>query len=327
MDTPPHPQKSDQEVGREVLRTEADALNLAASQLGPSFSKAVDLLLATKGRVIISGQGKAHHVGGKVAATLASTGTPAHFVHPSEASHGDLGMVTKADSLLMLSNSGETRELVDLIHHAKRVGIPLVAITGGVGSALARQADLVLLLPKAPEACPMGLSPTTSSTMMLALGDALAVALMSRRGFSHDDYRVLHPGGSIGQSLIKIGEIMHTGDALPVVAPDTKMDAVVKVMAAKGKGFTSVVESDGKLAGIITNGDVMRHMSGNLLSQRARDVMTKSTKTISRDAVVGEALHLMNMSGPRPILILLVTEDERAIGFIELHDCLRAGVR
>ena len=319
---------ADLEAGRQVLKTEAEALGLAAKLLDASFSKAIDLLLDTKGRVIVSGQGKAGHVGGKIAATLASTGTPAHFVHPSEASHGDLGMVTSADSLLMLSNSGETKELVDLVLHAKRFHIPLLAITGREDSALARQADLVLLLPKAPEACPMGLSPTTSSTLMLALGDALAVALMGRRGFNHDDYRVLHPAGSIGQALIKVGDIMRTGDELPVVGPDTKMSDVIKEMSDKGHGFTSVIDGSGRLVGIITDGDLRRNMiKPDFLERLARDVMTASPKTIGAGAVVGEALHQMNLGGERRILCLIVTEGNRAIGFVEMHDCLRAGVR
>jgi arabinose-5-phosphate isomerase len=328
----PDPAAGDVEAGRQVLRTEAEALNLAATLLDGAFSQAVDVLLATAGRVIVSGQGKPGHIGRKIAATFASTGTPAHFVHPSEASHGDLGMVTKADSLLMLSNSGETRELSDLLVHTKRSQIPLIAMTGRADSALGTQADVVLLLPKAPEACPMGLAPTTSSTLMLALGDALAVALMHRRGFTRDDYKVLHPGGTLGQMLIKVGDIMHTGEALPRVSPETPMTAVCEVMNAKtagfsSLGFTTVVDAAGRLVGIITDGDLRRHFSADFINQTASAIMSRTPRTIGASALVAEAVHEMNEGGSKRITQLIVTEGDRPIGFIHMQDCLMAGVR
>jgi arabinose-5-phosphate isomerase len=314
----------DLDAARQVLRTESEALALAARVLDASFSRAVDLLVATRGRVIVAGLGKSGHVARKIAATLASTGTPAQFVHPNEASHGDLGMVTAADTLLMLSNSGETSELADLLVHAKRNGIPLVAITGGAGSTLATEADCVLLLPEAPEACPMGLAPTTSTTLMLGYGDALAVALMGRRDFSKDDFRVLHPGGSLGQALLRVGDIMHKGEALPLVSEVERMSEVVIVMTSKGFGCAGVIDGAGKLIGIITDGDLRRHMAPGLMGEMAARVMTHNPATIAKTALVAEAVHTMN-AGKKPITCLFVTDKERPIGIVHLHDCLRVG--
>ncbi len=320
--------KADLDAARQVLTTEAQALELAGHALGPTFSEAVDVLVATRGRVIVSGLGKSGHVARKIAATFASTGTPAQYVHPSEASHGDLGMVTAADTLLMLSNSGESRELSDLLDHAKRNGIPLVAMTGRAESTLAQQADCVLLLPNAPEACPMGLAPTTSTTVMVGLGDALAVALMGRRDFSKDDFRVLHPGGSLGAALMRVADIMHTGAALPIVQPDEKMSEVLVVMTSKSFGCAGVVDASGKLIGIITDGDLRRHMDvkPGLIAAKAADVMTKSPTTIAKTALVSEAIHTMN-AGRRAITCLFVTDNAQPVGIIHIHDCLRAGVR
>ena len=318
--------KADLDAARQVLKTEADALLLAGRELDASFSRAVDHLLKTRGRVIISGLGKSGHVARKIAATLASTGTPAQYVHPAEASHGDLGMVTAADTLLMLSNSGESRELSDLLEHAKRNGIALIAMTRGAESTLAQQADCVLLIPNAPEACPMGLAPTTSSTLMVALGDALAVALMGRRGFSKDDFRVLHPGGSLGQALMRVGDIMHGEAELPLVTPDELMSKVVVVMTSKSFGCAGVVDKNGALAGIITDGDLRRHMAPSLMDETAANVMTRNPATIAKTALVSEAVHTMN-AGKRAITCLFVTDNARPVGIIHIHDCLRAGVR
>lgn len=320
------PVQADLAAARQVLKTEADALTLAAATLGEGFSRAVDVLLGTRGRVIVSGLGKSGHVARKIAATLASTGTPAQYVHPAEASHGDLGMVTEADTLLMLSNSGESRELSDLLMHAKRSGIPLIAVTGRAESTLAQHAECVLLLPKAPEACPMGLAPTTSTTLMMGLGDALAVALMERRGFSKDDFRVLHPGGSLGQALLRVGDIMHGPAELPLVSPQTPMSEVLVVMTSKSFGCAGVVEGNGTLAGIITDGDLRRHMAPNLMNEAAARIMTKNPATIAKTALVSEAVHTMN-AGKRPITCLFVTEASKPVGIIHIHDCLRAGVR
>jgi len=258
-------------AARRVLKHAADAVGALGSSLNGDFSRAIDTILAVEGRIIVSGMGKSGHVGRKIAATLASTGTPALFLHPAEASHGDLGMVTRADALLMLSNSGETAELADLITYGKRLSIPLIGVANNPESRLLQASDVALLLPKAQEACPMGLAPTTSTTMMLALGDALAVALMERRGFSAEQYRDFHPGGSLGKKLIRVSDIMHTGDELPLVAPETPMRDVLIKMTSGQYGFAGhagVVDKKGALIGIITDGDLRRHMEPGLLDRR-----------------------------------------------------------
>lgn len=321
---------ADLAAGRAVLQTESDALALAAAELGDAFAAATEALFSTEGRVIVSGLGKSGHVARKVAATFASTGTPAYYVHPAEASHGDLGMITAADTLLMFSNSGENRELSDMLVHSRRFSIPLIAVTSRPDSTLAGQSDIVLALPAAPEACPMGMAPTTSTTLMIAFGDALAVALMGRRGFSKDDYRVLHPGGALGAALIRVRDIMHKGDALPLVRETCPMSETLLTMTAKGFGCAGVLDAAGNLAGIVTDGDLRRHMSDNLLTSPTRAVMTPGPRTIATDALVAEAIHVMNEGGPRPITTLFVTEggaDSRPVGIIHLHDCLRVGVK
>ena len=294
------------------------------------FGRAVGLLAAAKGRVIVTGMGKSGHVARKIAATFASTGTPALFVHPAEASHGDLGMVVSGDAVLALSNSGETPELADLVAHARRFGLPLVAITGRAESALARAADQVLLLPPAPEACPLGLAPTTSTTMQLALGDALAVALLTRRGFGPADFRVFHPGGRLGARLSRVRDLMHTGDEMPLAPPETRMDAALVAMTAKRFGCLGIVE-DGRLAGIITDGDLRRALApgaaqprASLLAREAGEVMTRSPRTIRPDSLAAEALHAMEQ---RSITALFVVDETGApVGILHIHDLLRAGV-
>ena len=319
---------ADLDAGKAVLTTEADALKQAAESLGNDFAAAVEALYSTEGRVIVSGLGKSGHIARKTAATFASTGTPAHYVHPSEASHGDLGMITAADTLLMFSNSGENRELSDMLVHSRRFSIPLVAVTSRPESTLATQSDIVLALPNAPEACPMGLAPTTSTTLMIAYGDALAVALMGRRGFDKDDYRVLHPGGALGAALVRVRDIMHKDDALPLVGEDALMSETLLTMTAKGFGCAGVIDKDGQLAGIVTDGDLRRHMSGDLLTSATKDVMTKNPQTIEGQALVAEAIHLMNEGTSRPITTLFVTKDGHCpIGIIHLHDCLRVGAK
>jgi len=308
---------------RNVLKAEADALVALSRSLGQPFVKALDILAATQGRVVVSGMGKSGHVGRKIAATLASTGTPAFFVHPGEASHGDLGMITKTDSLFMLSNSGETTELSDLVAYASRFSIPLIGVTAVADSALAQAADAALILPDAPEACPMGLAPTTSTTMMLALGDALAVAMLERRQFSPADFHALHPGGKLGRRLLKVADIMHEGEDLPLAGPDLNMADVLIEMTAKRFGCVGIVDSEGSFLGIITDGDLRRHMSDNLLSVRAGDVMTTAPKTIGPDALASEALAIMN---DRAITNLFVLDGARPCGILHIHDCLRAGV-
>lgn len=308
---------------RRVLQLEASAIEALSRSLDETFTRALDLLEQTTGRVVVSGMGKSGHVARKVAATLASTGTPAQFVHPAEASHGDLGMITEHDAVIAFSNSGETPELADLVTYAKRYVIPLIGITGRRDSTLAQAADVALILPAVPEACPMGLAPTTSTTVMLALGDALAVAMLERKGFSSDDFHVLHPGGKLGKRLLRVSAIMHEGDALPLVSPETPMAEALIKMTAKGFGCVGVVGAEGTLLGVITDGDLRRHMTGELLSLPAAEVMTVRPKTIRPDALASEALGIMN---GRSITNLFVVDAGRPVGIVHVHDCLRAGI-
>ncbi len=323
---------ADLAAARAVLATEGDALGALSRSLDAKFSRAIDLLVGVEGRVIVSGMGKSGHVGNKIAATFASTGTPAQFVHPGEASHGDLGFVTRKDAALLLSNSGKTSELTDIIEFTRRAGIAMIAITSGAESPLAQHADVALILPNAPEACPMGLAPTTSTTMQLALGDALAVALMKRRGFTADDYRVLHPGGSLGRRLVRVEDIMHKGSELPLVAFDRIMSDVLLEMTSKRFGCAGVLDASGGLIGVITDGDLRRHMQGDLLKKRAQDVMTGKPRLVRAGALGGEALRLMNQNAI-PVTCLFVVADEdvakptpKPVGIVHVHDCLRAGV-
>jgi len=313
------------ETGRRVLRIEADALGAMAEALDETFAVAVDRIAAIKGRVIVTGMGKSGHIGRKIAATFASTGTPALFVHPAEASHGDLGMITSDDLVLALSNSGETPELADIVGYCRRFSIPLVVIVGRVASALAQAADVVLLLPDRPEACPMGLAPTTSTTVTLALADALAIALLKKKGFDAQGFGVFHPGGKLGKKLIKVEQLMHRDEALPLVDLDTSTADVILEMTAKRLGCVGVLDSAGQLSGIITDGDLRRHMSSDLLSLPAVDIMTSSPRTIGADALAVEALAVMNQPD-RPITVMFVIDDFRPIGILHVHDCLRAGV-
>jgi arabinose-5-phosphate isomerase len=318
-------ERDDLAAATRVLRLEAEGILALARGLNGKLVRALDILGSVRGRVVVSGMGKSGHVARKIAATLASTGTPALFVHPAEASHGDLGMITLGDAVLALSNSGSTPELGDIIAHTRRFRIPLVAITAGTGSALADAADLALILPQADEACPMGLAPTTSTTMMLALGDALAIALLERRGFSTADFKLLHPGGQLGRRLLKVSEIMHSGERLPLVQPTTPMSETILVMSTKSFGCAGVVDGTGKLIGIVTDGDLRRHMAPDLLGQTAGAVMTQEPKTIRPHALAAEALALMNMS-ERPFTALFVVEEGQPVGIVHMHDCLRAGV-
>lgn len=309
-------------TGRRVVTEEAQALAALADALDGGFDRAVATMLAATGRVVVSGMGKSGHVARKIAATLASTGTPAQFVHPAEASHGDLGMMLRGDVVLCLSNSGETAELGDLVAHTRRFAIPLLAMTAEPSSALGRAADVVLRLPRVAEACGVGIVPTTSTTMMLALGDALAIALMQARDFGPDSFRTFHPGGKLGARLAPVAALMHRGEALPLVAPDAPMADVLVEMTAKGFGVAGVVEG-GRLAGIVTDGDLRRHMDG-LLGQRAGDVMTRAPRTIAPDALAEEALARMQA---QRITCLFVTDPDGGVeGLIQMHDCVRAGL-
>lgn len=313
-----------------ALRTlEAEAGGVTAlaaamqSDLGPAFAAASDLIRTAKGRLIITGLGKSGHIGRKIAATFASTGTPAFFVHAAEASHGDLGMITADDVILALSWSGEQPEMKNLITYAKRFRIALIAMTAEADSTLARAADVALSLPTAREACPHNLAPTTSSLMLLALGDALAIALLESRGFSSVDFSVLHPGGKLGAMLKYARDLMHVGDAIPLKPLGTEMSEALVEMSSKGFGCVGVVDSRGQIVGIVTDGDLRRHMRADLMTVRIDDVMTKNPKTISRDLLASEALEILNSS---KITALFVTETKKPVGIVHLHDLLRAGV-
>ena len=310
-------------TGRRVLARESDALNLLAQTLNGGFCEAINLLLETKGRVIVSGMGKSGHVARKVAATFASTGTPAHFVHPAEASHGDLGMMTKGDVVLLLSNSGETPELADVIAHTRRFGIPLIGVAGQADSTLLKEADIAIVLPQVEEACDQGIVPTTSTTMTLALGDAMAIALMESRDFTPENFRDFHPGGKLGARLARVRELMHTDDALPIVSPEAPMSEVLLVISKKGFGVAAVLDNR-ELVGVVTDGDLRRHMDG-LLKMTAREVMTANPQTISPDSLAEKALAQMNA---RKITTLFVKEPDRngLSGILHIHDCLRAGI-
>jgi arabinose-5-phosphate isomerase len=313
----------DLDVARDVLATEAAGLSALAEALDERFGQAVALLARATGRVVVTGMGKSGHIARKIAATLASTGTPAQFVHPAEASHGDLGMVVQGDAVLALSNSGETAELSDLIEHAHRFGLPLVAVTGSPASTLARAADVVLWLPPAREACPTGLAPTTSTTMQLALGDALAVALLTRRGFGARDFRQFHPGGRLGARLRRVRDLMHAGADMPLAQPETAMHAALIEMSAKRFGCLGVVDAAGRLVGILTDGDLRRHMGPDLLSRPVAEIMTRAPRTVEPDALAADALRVMN----EPITTLFVVDAARVpLGILHVHDLLRAGV-
>jgi arabinose-5-phosphate isomerase len=316
----------DLDVARGVLATEAAGLRALAASLDGSFNRAVDLLAAVSGRIVVSGMGKSGHIARKIAATLASTGTPALFVHPAEASHGDLGMIVPGDAVLALSNSGETVELADLVAHARRFGLPLIGITARSGSTLAEAADVALLLPATAEACPMGLAPTTSTAMQMALGDALAVALLTRHGFTAAEFRQFHPGGRLGARLRRVRDLMHTGDAVPLAGPDTPMDRALLLMTEKRFGCLGVVDERQRLVGIITDGDLRRAIGSDLFARHAGEVMTLSPRTIGPEALAAEALHEMNARS-RPITTLFVVDPAgRPIGILHVHDLLRAGL-
>jgi arabinose-5-phosphate isomerase len=310
-----------------TLETEAAGINALAAAisdgLGEAFIAAIDLMRQARGRVIVTGMGKSGHVGRKIAATLASTGTPAFFVHPSEASHGDLGMIATDDVIIALSWSGETAELKDLTDYSRRFRIGLIAVTAFAESTLGQAADVVLALPQAREACPHNLAPTTSTLMQHALGDALAIALLESRGFTALDFRVFHPGGRLGAMLKFVRDMMHTGAAIPLAAVGTRMSEAVVVMSAKGFGCVGITDPDGQLIGIVTDGDLRRHMRSDLLDARVETVMTHNPKTVRPDQLASEALEILNSS---KITALMVAEAGKPVGIVHFHDLLRAGV-
>jgi len=315
-------------AARRVVEYAGEALRSLRDSIDGDFSRAIETMLAVSGRVIVSGMGKSGLIGRKVAATLASTGTPAHFVHPAEASHGDLGALVPGDALLMLSWRGETAELSDLITYAKRFHIPLIGIAANPDSALMQAADVKLLMPQSREACPMGLAPTTSTTLMLVLGDALAVALMERRGFSADRYRELHPGGSLGRALIRVSDLMHDGEDIPLAVETELMQQVLIVMAARRFGCVGITDEHGALIGIVTDGDLSRHMSRDLLDKTAGEVMTRNPKIAARDQLAVEALAFMNDNKITRLFVLDPEDQSRKpVGILHIHDCLRAGLQ
>ncbi len=312
-------------VGRRVLETEAEALSRMAGELGEAFAQAVETMFTARGRIICTGMGKSGHVARKIAATLASTGSTAMFVHPSEASHGDLGMIGADDVILALSKTGETRELADVIAYAARFGIPLIALTAAADGTLARAADIVLLLPDAPEATDAVNAPTTSTTLQIAMGDALAVALLERRGFKPTDFKVLHPGGKLGAMLRTAADLMHGREELPLVAPETPMRQALLVMTQMRWGIVGVVDPKGRLLGAITDGDLRRHIDG-LMDHTAGEVMTPGPKkTVAPAMLAGEALALMS-DPPPAVTVLFVVDDGKPVGILHVHDLLRAGV-
>ncbi len=304
----------------EGLKALSDALE---NELADDFCKAAEIIKSASGRVIITGMGKSGHVAQKVAATMASTGTPAYFVHPSEASHGDLGMITKKDVVLSFSWSGETVELMSLIEYSRRFAVPLISVTSNKESTLAKSSEVALVLPNAQEACPLGLAPTTSTTMQIALGDALAVALLESHGFTATDFKVFHPGGTLGANLKYVGDIMHKEDELPLINLDTVMSEALVTMTEKSFGCLGVVDSSGQLAGIITDGDLRRKMGPNLLESKAESVMTQSPKTVTPDTLASAALEQINSSN---ITSFFVVDGNKPVGIVHVHDLLRIGV-
>ena len=305
-----------------VLRTEGEAVTAMADALPEDFAAAVEAILATHGRVILSGIGKSGHVARKISSTFASTGTPSAFVHPAEASHGDLGMVMPGDLTILISNSGETAELRDMVAHVARFAIPMVAISGRPDSTLMQAADYRLVLPQAPEACVIGMAPTTSTTLTLALGDALAVATMERRGFLPEQFRTFHPGGKLGAQLSKVAQLMHRGDALPLVPADMPMSETLIVMSEKSFGLAGVV-AGGRLVGVISDGDLRRNIK-HLMDRTAGEVATRNPRVIGADDLAAEAMAVM--SGNRITALFVVDKAMRPVGLLHLHDCLRAGL-
>lgn len=318
------------ESARRVLSTEIGGLEALAAaftaDMTATFERAVKTLSTIRGRVIVTGMGKSGHIGTKIAATFASTGTPAFFVHPAEANHGDLGMIARDDAILAMSWSGESSELKGILVYSRRFSIPLIAMTANPQSALGRESDICLLLPKVAEACPHNLAPTTSTIMQLALGDCLAIALLEHRGFSADDFKTFHPGGSLGASLTQISEIMRTGDELPVISGDATVFEAVEEISDKGFGCVVVTGDQGRVAGIITDGDLRRNLERDLSGLKALDIMTPNPKTASPDTFAGTAMSQLNL-GPKAITVLVVVDkQDRPVGLLRMHDLLRIGV-
>lgn len=314
------------ESARKVLRIEEESIALLRSRLGEEFAEAVDLLKSCKGRVVFAGMGKSGLVCRKIAATFASTGTPSLFMHPAEGGHGDLGMLARGDTLVAVSNSGETQELIRLLPAVKRLGIPIISMTGNASSTLATRADVVLDISVTAEACPLNLAPTASTTVTMALGDALAVALLEARGFTEDDFAFFHPVGALGRRLLTVSEIMHVGSEIPVVDENTTMREALFEITSKQLGFTTVKDSEGILLGIITDGDLRRSLESgsDTLSLKAGEIMTRSPKVINAEALVAKALQQMESS--KITSLVVVDSESRIVGAIHMHDILKAGI-
>jgi arabinose-5-phosphate isomerase len=316
-----------QQMGRKVLEIERDALAALIPRINADFAHACEIMLACTGRVVVTGMGKSGHIGNKIAATLASTGTPSFFVHPGEASHGDLGMITKQDVVLAMSNSGETNEIITILPLIKRMGAPLIAMTGKPGSTLATTADVHLDVSVAQEACPLNLAPTASTTATLAMGDALAVALLEARGFTPEDFAMSHPGGSLGRKLLlKISDLMHKGDRLPKVAPEASLTTALLEMTHKGLGMTAIVDAQDQVLGVYTDGDLRRTLEHDIdvRSAKITEVMTRGGKTAKADWLAAQAVQLMEKH--KITALLVVDETGKLVGAIHMQDLLRAGV-
>lgn len=313
------------ERGKSVIQSEINALSKLLDHLGDDFSKAVELLINTEGKIIVAGMGKSGHIGRKIAATLSSTGNPAHFVHPAEASHGDLGVLAKGDTVLIFSNSGETPELAHLISHTKRFAIPTIGVASVRNSTLINNSTVGIILPRTGEACETGVVPSNSTVMLLALGDALAITLMKSKNFSVESFREFHPGGQLGARLSKVKSIMHCGSEIPLVAENAPMDKTLLTMTKKGFGVAGIVSSSGRLLGIITDGDLRRHMDG-LLNRSSAEVMTRNPITISPDSLAEEALSRMNEKGVTCLFVVDQDKNSEVVGILHIHDCLRLGV-
>ena len=315
---------NDIKSANQTIDKEIEALNIMRQTLDEDLVKALDIMQNVKGRVIITGMGKSGHIANKIAATLASTGTPSFFVHPAEASHGDLGMLTEDDCVVAISNGGESKELSDIIVYCKRYGIPLIAMTKNPDSSLGKAGDYLLRLPNCGEACPLGLAPTSSTTATAVMGDILAVCLLERKGFSKTDFKQRHPGGKLGAFLQKVSDLMHTGDEMPLIGDTADMQEALLEMTSKMLGCVGIVDKDNHLLGIITDGDLRRFMSDNILQKKAVDVMTKNPKTTTADKLVAEAVNIMNTK--KITQLFVIDQDNHPLGLIHLHDCLHAGV-
>lgn len=314
----------DRESAIRTIDAEIEAINnLKNSVILDNLTKALDLMQNSQGRIIITGMGKSGHIGNKIAASLASTGTPSFFVHPAEASHGDLGMITENDVVIAISNSGESRELVDVLNYCKRFDIKIIAITKNPESSLGKAATVVLELPKQGEACPLGLAPTSSTTATLVLGDILTIGLIERKGFSKEDFNVRHPGGKLGSILKRVGDLMHTDQAMPILHESSNMQAVLLEMTSKCLGCVGFINNNGDFTGMLTDGDLRRCLSASILEEKAFNLMTKSPKTVNKDMLSAEALRIMH---DKKITNLFVLEGTKPIGVIHIHDLLNNGV-